>query len=154
MPVCFQLVGVPGSGKSTWAKSLAKSPDTVIISSDHYVEQHAAANGKTYNEVFEEFMPSAVRIMMEAVTAASKAGKHIIWDQTSTTIASRRRKFNALPHYTHIAVVFETPSLPELSARLKSRPGKVIPSDVVRGMIEMFDLPTTEEGFSAVLVRS
>jgi hypothetical protein len=71
-------------------------------------------------------------------------------DQTSTTIASRARKFKALPDYEHIAIVFSTPDLEELKRRLSSRPGKEVPWAVVQGMIDNFEMPTEAEGFKEI----
>jgi len=100
--------------------------------------------------VFAEIMPTAVRLMTDEVVTARDANKDIIWDQTSTTVASRIRKFNMLPTYEHIAVVFKSPDADELLRRLNSRPGKVIPLDVVENMIKNFEVPTEEEGFDQI----
>jgi predicted kinase len=106
--------------------------------------------GKTYSEVFEEYMPTAVRLMTTEVVAARQAGKSIIWDQTSTTIGSRKKKFKMLPEYKHIAVVFRTPPQGILLERLASRPGKIIPSHVVESMINGFEMPTEDEGYKEI----
>lgn len=144
------LVGVPGSGKSTWIENQDWANDCDIISTDIYVEIEALHQGKTYSEVFEEYMPIAIEMMTQDVEHARLAGRDIIWDQTSTTIASRRRKFRMLPEYTHIAVVFKTPEPEELSRRLNSRSGKTIPDHVIRGMIDRFVMPTEDEGFAEI----
>jgi len=150
MPRCYQLIGIPGSGKSTWATSQEWFPTCEYISTDKFVEAFARETGRTYSEVFAEIMPTAVRLMAEEVVAARDASKDIIWDQTSTTIASRTRKFNMLPDYEHIAVVFETPNRIELKQRLASRPGKEIPEVVIEGMLASFEMPTEEEGFKEI----
>jgi predicted kinase len=106
--------------------------------------------GKTYNEVFKDFMPSAVKMMAAEVELAREAGRDIIWDQTSTTVASRKKKFNMLPDYEHVAVVFKTPDEDELARRLGSRPGKHIPGHVMRGMIAGWEEPTHEEGYAQI----
>ena len=146
----YVLVGVPGSGKSTWVKEQDWAKDCAHISTDQYVEEWAASVGKTYSEVFEEYMPIAVSRMAGAVNGAKSIGKDIIWDQTSTTVASRKRKFNMLPDYYAIAVVFETPSRIELRRRLDSRPGKEIPWVIIEGMLASFEMPTEEEGFKEI----
>jgi len=147
MPRCYQLIGVPGAGKSTWYANQDWAKECVYVSTDKYVEIHAASLGKTYNDVFDEFMPEAVNLMCQDVIVARNDGKDIVWDQTSTTIKSRKRKFNMLPDYEHIAVVFPTPKIEDLENRLKSRPNKIIPKDVVQNMIDNFEEPTLEEGF-------
>jgi predicted kinase len=150
MAKCYQLVGVPASGKSTWVKNQEWANDCVIVSTDDFVEAYAQEQGKTYSEVFAEYMPTAVKLMADKVVQAREAGKDIIWDQTSTTLVSRIRKFNMLPDYEHIAVVFKTPEHKELVRRLWSRPGKEIPEHVIASMIASWEEPTVEEGFSQV----
>lgn len=150
MPKCYQLVGVPGSGKSTWIDSQDWSVPCARISTDKWVEIYAKEVGLTYSEVFEAFMPTAIDLMAKEVIAAREMGRDIIWDQTSTTAKSRARKFNMLPDYEHIAVVFRTPADKELMQRLASRPGKEIPWTVVSSMIENFEQPTEEEGFTEI----
>ena len=150
MPKCYQLVGVPGSGKTTWINNQDWTRDYAYISTDRLVEEYAAAEGKTYSEVFNEYMPRAVELMSQEVAVAREAGQGIIWDQTSTTLASRTRKFNMLPDYEHVAVVFETPDRIELKRRLASRPGKEIPDAVIEGMLASFEMPTEEEGFREI----
>jgi len=150
MPKCYQLIGVPGSGKSTWVDSQIWALTCVCVSTDKWVEVYAKEVGKTYSEVFTDFMPTAVDLMAEEVVAAREAGRDIIWDQTSTTVKSRARKFNMLRDYEHIAVVFRTPEHTELMRRLMSRPGKEIPDHVIASMIASWEEPTEDEGFKEI----
>ncbi len=150
----YVLIGVPGSGKSTWIKNQQWSDNTVVVSTDEFVEDYARECGSTYAEVFDDYMPTAVKLMADKVVRAREACKDIVWDQTSTTLASRRRKFNMLPEYYKIAVVFKTPSMSELSNRLRSRPGKEIPDDVISQMINNWDEPTLDEGFDEIRIAS
>ena len=150
MPKCYQLVGVPGAGKSTWVANQKWAKDCAYISTDQYVEKFARRMGRTYSSVFELVMPRAVNLMTRAVVKARREGKDIIWDQTSVTVKSRKRKFNMLRKYEHIAVVFATPEKAELDRRLASRPGKTIPPNAMDWMIDNFETPTEDEGFTEV----
>jgi predicted kinase len=152
MPVCYQLVGVPGVGKSTWVKNQTRLLGLTIVSTDYWVEQYAKSQDMTYSDVFEVAMPYAIEQMLEQVRLASKYNHSIVWDQTSTTIASRKKKFNMLPNYEHIAVVFITPLRGELDVRLSGRPGKHVPKNVVDSMIAGFQMPTLEEGFKEIVI--
>jgi len=150
MSKLYVLVGVPASGKTTWFRNQEWADDCYYVSTDKHVEAYALAHGKTYSEVFNDYMPTAVENMVEEVIRARDAGIDIVWDQTSTTVASRRKKFDMLPDYYKIAVVFEAPSRTELKQRLASRPGKEIPDVVVEGMLASFEMPTVEEGFDEI----
>lgn len=154
MPKCYQLVGVPGSGKSTWIANQEWAKDCVVVSTDAFVEDYAKECGSTYSEVFDDYMPTAVKLMADQVVRAREAGRNIIWDQTSVSISSRKKKFNMLPGYEHIAVVFQTPESAELDRRLSSRPGKTIPKNVIRSMIDNFDMPSEDEGFKEIWYAS
>lgn len=154
MSKCYQLIGVPGSGKSTWIKNQVWAKDCVVVSTDDFVEDYAKEVGSTYSDVFDDYMPTAVKLMAEKVVRARNAGNDVIWDQTSTSVKSRVRKFNMLPDYEHIAVVFATPEKEELAKRLASRPGKNIPDHVMRSMISHFEMPTEEEGFTEIWFAS
>jgi predicted kinase len=153
-PKCYQLVGVPGSGKTTWVNEQEWAKDCAYVSTDKFVDAHVKETGKTYSEVFNDFMPTAVNLMTAEVVQAREEGKNIIWDQTSTTIASRARKFNMLPDYEHIAVVFQTPPRPELKRRLESRPGKEIPNMVMERMLASVEMPSKDEGFDQIWYAS
>ena len=122
----------------------------MCIRDSKFVDLYAQEVGRTYSEVFTEFMPKAVELMAQEVIVARESQRDIIWDQTSTTLASRTRKFNMLPDYEHVAVVFETPNRIELKRRLASRPGKEIPDAVIEGMLASFEMPTEEEGFKEI----
>ena len=154
MPKCYQLIGVPASGKTTWYRDQdwlgRDKKDHKYVSTDQHVEGHARGQGKTYSEVFAEYMPTAVEQMCADVKFAAALGMDVVWDQTSTTVASRRKKFHMLPDYEHLAVVFRTPDALEHARRLNSRPGKTIPDEIVQDMIDRFELPTEKEGFQEI----
>ena len=150
MLTCYQLVGVSGSGKSTWVDTQVWAITCAKVSTDKWVEIYAKEVGRTYSEVFADFMPTAVDLMAKEVVMAREMKRDIVWDQTSTTVKSRARKFNMLPDYKHIAVVFRTPEHKELMRRLMSRPGKDIPDHVIASMIAGWEEPTEEEGFKEI----
>ena len=150
MPKCYQLIGVPGAGKSTWIKDQIWALGLTVVSTDAFVEEYAREHGKTYSQVFSDYMPIAVRLMANQALICQANELDVIWDQTSTTVVSRIRKFNTLPKYEHIAIVFRTPDLDVLKERLASRPGQPIPWEVVQGMINNFEMPTEEEGFKEI----
>jgi predicted kinase len=148
----YVLVGVPGSGKSTWVANQKWAKDMPVVSTDRFVERYAEEQGKTYSEVFEEYMPIAVRLMANQALICQANNLDLIWDQTSTTIATRAKKIRMLPNYYKIAVVFKTPPTAELQARLASRPGKNVPWDVVSKMAQQLEAepPTEGEGFDEI----
>lgn len=151
-PKAYILVGVPGSGKSTWIRKQVWALGLSVISTDMWVEMEAERLGSTYSEVFKNYMPIAVGLMAAHVQLAFDKKHDLIWDQTSVSVKSRRKKFNMLPGYEMIAIVFPTPDRAELDVRLSGRFGKHIPKNVVDSMIDNFKMPTIEEGFDEVII--
>ena len=152
MNYLYVLVGVPASGKSTWVKNQQWVKDCIVVSTDEFVEKYAKSVGKTYSEVFDEYMPTAVQLMANQIVSARQDNKDIIWDQTSCTVATRAKKIRMLPDYYRVAVVFKTPPTAQLKERLASRAGKEIPWEVVSDMAQKLEAepPTLEEGFMEI----
>ena len=145
MPKLYMLIGVPASGKSTWIAGQDWARDCVLVSTDKLIDIEAGRQGKTYNDVFKDYIDTATKLMNEDVRAAVEAGKDIIWDQTNTGRRSRAAKLALAPGYYKIAVVFDTPAEEEWQRRLDGRPGKHIPKAVLKAMSEGLQLPTEDE---------
>lgn len=153
MTELVMLVGIPTSGKSTFAKTLLSQPywsNAVILSTDNYIEKIAKEYNKTYNEVFDDVIPDATRELELQLNMAKDKGKDIIWDQTNLSIKSRKNKLRKIPScYRRTAVYFQV-SLEEALERNKHREGKFIPESVLKRMWHQFEIPTYDEGFDYV----
>lgn len=149
-PTCYMLIGVPGSGKTTWV--LKNYPDLAYASTDKYIDQFAAEAGKTYNEVFEASIKIATSRMIDDVADFITDMDDFVWDQTNISKKSRAGKITRLrqDYYQVVGIVFETPK--NLKERLATRPGKNIPPHVMESMIENFEMPTIAEGFSKIII--
>ena len=151
MPTLYMLIGVPGAGKSTWIKK--QDHNAVVLSTDNYIEDYAAKNNTTYSAVFRDVVGTATNQMNHDLQYALKNGKDIIWDQTNTTVKSRRDKLKKIPSsYRKVAVFFSIP--PDLRERLAGRPGKFIPDAVLLNMINQLEPPTKAEGFDEIINAS
>lgn len=149
MPKMIMLIGMPGSGKSTWCKIL--HPNTPVVSSDAFIEEYANSIGKTYDEVFSEKIKEATKHVNFMVDKYVSNGIDFIWDQTNLTRSSRKNKLSLIPkEWTKIAYYFDLP--PEIiwRQRLKSRVGKTIPDEVLHKMKIYTDLPSLDEGFKEI----
>lgn len=153
MKTFVMLVGLSGSGKSTYRTDIAE-PDDVILSTDEYIEEYARLNGKTYNEVFHDQIDAAQKRFNEDFNQAIKNGKNIILDQTNLYIHARRKKLARVPKdYKKIAVVFDVKSdiLKEVNESRKQI-GRALPESVIQSQIDAFTMPTLEEGFDQIIV--
>lgn len=152
-PKLYFLIGVPAAGKSSW---MAVQPfdwtRTVVVSSDRHIDIYAINEGKTYNEVFNDYAPIAMKLMHDDVASAVELGYDIVWDQTNTSVKARATKLKAVPDtYEKIAVMFMTPDDAEHTRRLGERPDKKIPDSIMTRMKAQLELPTDNEGFDKII---
>lgn len=145
------LVGLPGSGKSSWCKKFlaSQTDEYVIISSDDLVDAWAAEHGLTYDEAFK-ICPNFEKTINYAFREAMKSGKNIIVDRTCMSVKARRKWLSELTDsYEAEAVVFVVDDV-ELKRRLEARKaaiGKSIPEFVLKSMQNRYQAPSKEEGF-------
>jgi len=155
MPTLWFMVGVPGSGKSTWISQRSFNRQrTVITGTDNHVAAYADRTGQTYTQAFKEFIDQAGPLMDADIARAVSLDMDIVWDQTSLRRQGRIDRLAQIPdHYRKIAIVFPIPEPAELERRLTQRPGKTIPVDVVNRMRDSFEVPTLDEGWDEVRIQ-
>lgn len=146
------LIGLPGTGKSTWAQQNAsKLGDAAYISSDVIIERLAKEQGKTYDEAFEGNIEAAEREMFQQVADAIASGRDVIWDQTNLSKWVRAEKLAMFPdNYNKIALFFEIPE--DHDMRLAGRPNKTIPPRILQHMKNRTERPDLREGFTFIMV--
>lgn len=153
MPTVYMLIGVPAAGKSTWIANQHFDPEnTVILSTDKLIDAEAAAKGKTYDQVFQGAIKRATAVMKADLAMAIRDNMDICWDQTNTTVKSRKGKLASFPaNYRKVAVFFRTPDDAEHQRRLLSRPGKTIPTAVINSMKAQLEEPQADEGWDEIV---
>jgi predicted kinase len=150
-PVCTILVGLPGAGKST-GRDAYTDVDTVILSTDDYVESLALQDGSTYNDKWQDNIDDATKEMNMAFLVAIKERRSIVVDRTNLTPKSRRKFLSQLPkEYTKVAVYHEIDE-DVRQERMRGRVGKTIPSFADDDMKKRYKRPETGEGFDFIFV--
>ena len=152
MPKCIMLVGVPGSGKSTWLCTKYAEYGTYVASTDNIIEEVASSYGMTYDEGFKELIGFADKVMWRMITTCMMRGLDFTIDRTNLTAKSRAKFIQKLKlhRYEIECVVFPTPEPEEWKRRLDSRSGKTIPQEVLDRMVDSYEMPLMSEGFSSI----
>lgn len=149
MAICYIMIGLPGSGKSTWIKDNLKG--IPVISSDAIIEEIAKKNGTSYDFEFKDNISFANKEFERNIKEAVDNNLTFIVDRTNLSMKVRKRLIDSLPlSYQVKAVFFHTPSKKEHARRLKKRPGKTIPKEVLESMILNFEEPLLDEGFDEI----
>lgn len=157
----YMLIGVPASGKSTFRDEIAAKWSATVISTDDHVESIAADLGITYDEAFTDAIGKATNAAKGDFNRALIRGDgKIIIDRTNLTPKSRRPWLQQASKagYRTWAVVFTPPTTPDQKKqwdqRLRDRPGKTIPRNVLNNMLESFTLPEAGEGWFKIVHRN
>ena len=145
------LAGIPGSGKSTWARKMVVERGGVHCSRDE-IRFSLLKDGEDYfsheDEVFRIWTDKVRQAIM-----SPDAGDVFI-DATHLTEKSRAKVIDSLPttNYILITVFFDTP-LETCLERNEQRTGRAyVPPQVIRNMYASFE-KDTQYGFDKVYVR-
>lgn len=146
------LVGLPGSGKST---SIPEDFNGFIYSTDNFIEDVARRMGTSYNEEFSHTIKAATAACDSLLGFAIQEGKDVIIDQTNMTAKKRRSILSRFPKtYRKVCICRVPPrdmnEWKELSTRVLSREGKIIPVHIIESMSASYVEPTLDEGFDEV----
>lgn len=153
-PHLYMLIGLPGTGKSTWVENHKNNygSKTIVLSTDDVLMMIGNQFGMTYNEMFDNISYSfAEKMMMKGAAHAIQNKWNVIWDQTNLNVKTRQKKLSLFGDtYEKIGIYFPIP--PDHEVRLNRRVGKVIPRNVMQSMKEKFEYPSTNEGFDRLIV--
>ncbi len=107
-PEAFVMVGLPGSGKTTWIQDNLGQYD--IACSDDFVKERAQKEGITYAEALKKHHKTTSAMMKERVAALIAARKPFIWDQVNLFRKERQAIYKLLsPTHKVVFVCFLVP---------------------------------------------
>ena len=152
-PFVMLLVGPTLSGKSTWIRN--NYPTVNVISRDEIVME--VAGTRDYNKAFETVDQKLVdRVLAERLTGANLTKTSTIVDMTNMTVKRRSQTLRYFDDsFYKIAVVFPILSDEQYQMRnidRNSKENKWIPPSVIKSMIDSYQEPTSDEGFSKIIL--
>jgi predicted kinase len=144
----YIMVGVPGSGKSHYAKT--HFPDALRISLD---DLRLMLYGKAFDADQEGVITEVSTAFVDIVlNYAHRNNRDVVYD--ATNVSTRRRCVLIYKarnrHMSPIAVFIDTPRMVAFQrnvARLNS-----VPADVLDNFIRILQPPTMTEGFDDIIV--
>lgn len=143
VPILNILCGIPGSGKSTYAKSLEADGYAVLSSDKLRKELYGDENDQTHNEEVFNTLYNYAKIILEN-------GGSVVIDATNISMKSRRKALSQFSNISCIKVctVICTP-LPQIFINDNNRERRV-GADVVNKYLQAFEIPIREEGFDYI----
>jgi predicted kinase len=150
-PFVIFMCGLPLAGKSTFCENYLTDVEYIFGSTDDYIEKQCKRQGITYNEGFHTYIEEACTNLVQQLILSVRYNKNIVIDQTNLSPKTRKKKLKYIPEYYH-KVAIHLPITLEESISRNTRPGKIIPEDVLKSMAQSIKLPKTEEGFDEVFI--
>lgn len=146
MSKLYVMVGLPASGKSTWAENNKDKLNAVIHSSDSIRAEFGDINDQTQNNlVFETLHKRVKEDLLE--------GKNVILDATNL---HRRRRIHLISNHLRnvpcekICILFATPV--EICKKNNANRERKVPEEVIDKMVRLFDVPAYCEGWDDIQI--
>jgi predicted kinase/predicted hydrocarbon binding protein len=135
------MIGISGSGKSTWIEKNASKHK--IVSVDKYFE-----NSKMeYDFInYEKNIEKAHKQTLIDMNEFIKNKNNVVIDMTNLSKETRRKKLSLFPvtQYKKIGVVFLN-GMKSIEENLKKRKFKTIPKEVIEKQLKSFEIPSFDE---------
>ena len=144
MPRLYILIGVPGSGKSTWAKDFGESAFTLVIISPDDIRA-------SLGDVMDQSKNAEVwELAYDAVVDNLDRGWDVILDATAATLYTRKKSIEVGHSMNAEVIGVYFPVSAELAKERNKGRERVVPEHVIDRMIATLNLhpPHLGEGFN------
>lgn len=150
----YVMVGIPGSGKSTFLKENFEGKENVKIVSRDAIRFSLVKPDESY---FSKETEVQLKFWRE-INKELAAGKNVFADQTSIFIASRKKLLKNIHGYNKCIAIFLEDSLNTnlCLKRNQQRNGTraFVPPKAIKDMASWLELPSPFEGFDMIFTWS
>lgn len=144
MSKLIMMVGLPGSGKSTYAEKIAKEFNATVFSSD-------ALRKELYgSEAVQDHNEEVFDILMKRMSIALERGENVVFDAMNINSKNRRHTLRMIDRYhcEKYAMVVATPY--EVCLERNAKRERNVPEWAIKRAYMNFTMPTIREGFDKV----
>lgn len=141
MSKLYIAIGVPGSGKSTYLKTL----DAVYVSSDAIREELFG------DEDSQENPRKVFAILNSRIKKALKEGKDAIYDATNVAKGTRKSIIKDYREMADEIIAYFVDTQLEIAIQRNNNRDRVVPVEVIERMNNKLSPPTIEEGFDKIV---
>jgi len=149
MSIIYIAVGLPGSGKSTYAKNFIKGKDIEYLSSDEL----RAVYGKDQSD--QSVTSIVFGHIKRKVDEFLKDGKNVLVDATSINRKERSDYIKTAKKYGAkvVAIVFkmDRQGLIDRNKKRGEQGGREVPTFVIDKMLAKFEEPSYDEGIDVMI---
>lgn len=137
----YLMCGIPGSGKSTFAKNSLMNEHTIYVSRDEIRFSVVKPEEEYFSKENLVF-----KIFVDKINEGLSNGYDVIADATHLNRRSRCKLLSRIKSNITVAVIMRTP-VEECLKRNENRKGtrSYVPREVIRRMYEQFEEPTSYE---------
>lgn len=147
-PTFTMLVGLPGSGKSTYAAEQHEKYGVHVCSSDAIRKELAG------DENSQENNEDVFKLLHKRVKEYLKNGESVIYDATNVKSKRRRAFLKELKYIPceKVCIIFRTPY--DICVANQTNRDRKVPEEVIRGMYMKWDTPYWFEGWDNIYIKN
>ena len=143
-PNLYMLIGIPGSGKSTFAKLIQPVLNYKILSSDEYRKNMFGS------EDDQEHNSQIFTKLHEDMNDLLSKGENVCYDATNIKRSDRKACLKSISYPCEKIAIFIRCSVDEAKKRNSNR-DRIVPDEVIDKMYSNLIEPSIDEGFDEII---